>query len=230
MQPEIVVMLTHHDVTVANARECFRESLDLPVKYWGFKDVGLEFSELEKLVGDFRDAGKSPVLEVVNFDESELLKSVDLAVDCGVEYFTGGLFSEAVLERTKSAGMKYFPFCGNVGGSVIELHGTQQEVIADAQRLLKAGVDGVDLVAYRYKDGDPIELANAAVEAVGGDKLIVAGSINSLERMDIMRGVGPFGYTMGGALFDGSFVEGGSFRENLEFVVNAKSNLEAGVR
>lgn len=230
MNPEIIVMLTHHDVTVANARELFRESADLPVKYWGFKDNGLSFTELGNLVADFRDAGKSPVLEVVNFDERELLKSMELATNCGVEYFTGGIFSEQVLAQAKAAGMKYYPFCGNVGGNVIELRGSHQSVIDDAQRLIDLGVDGVDLVAYRYKDGDPVELAQSAIAGVGAQNLIIAGSINSSERMQIMSEVGPFGYTMGGALFDGAFVEGGSFRENLQNVVALKDSLEVVAR
>ncbi|MCW4466788.1 hypothetical protein OK351_14940 [Glutamicibacter sp. MNS18] len=230
MNPEIIVMLTHHDVTVANARELFRESADLPIKYWGFKDNGLSFPELGNLVTDMREAGKSPVLEVVNFDEAGLLKSIELAVDCGVEYFTGGIFSDKALEQAKGAGMKYYPFCGNVGGSVIELRGSHQSVIDNARRLIELGVDGVDLVAYRYKDGDPVELAKAAIEGVGAENLIIAGSINSCERMQIMAEVGPFGYTMGGALFDGKFVEGGSFHENLERVVELKDSFEVVAR
>ncbi len=30
MRPEIIIMLTHHDVTVKNAAEIFEASLDLP--------------------------------------------------------------------------------------------------------------------------------------------------------------------------------------------------------
>lgn len=37
--------------------------------------------------------------------------------------------------------------------------------------------------------------------------------------MQLMSKVSPFIYTIDGALFEGDFVEGGSFRENLEFVV-----------
>ena len=29
MKPQIIVMLTHNDVTVANARDCFRDAADL---------------------------------------------------------------------------------------------------------------------------------------------------------------------------------------------------------
>ena len=40
MKPEIIIMLTHHDVTVKDAGEIFEQCKDLPVKFWGFKNVG----------------------------------------------------------------------------------------------------------------------------------------------------------------------------------------------
>jgi hypothetical protein len=43
--------------------------------------------------------------------------------------------------------------------------------------------------------------------------------------MQLMNDIGPFAYTMGGALFEGKFVEGGSFRDNLEFVVQAQQRM-----
>jgi hypothetical protein len=223
-------MLTHNDVTVSNARDCFRQAADLPVQYWGFKDVGLTTREMEELVGEFRDAGKTPVLEVVNFDEEDLLDAASLAVSCGIEYFTGGVFSPAVVERVHAAGMKYFPFCGRVGGSPIELTGAPEDVLDDAGRLGDLGADGVDLVAYRYTKGDPIQLAKQVVHQLGSDRVIVAGSINSTERIRLMHEIAPFGYTIGGALFESAFEPGGSFRENLERVVDIDATAGGGDR
>lgn len=212
-------MLTHHDVTVPDARDHFRAAADLPVQYWGFKDVGLPAREMETLVGELRNAGKTPVLEVVRFDEDDLVDAASLAADCGVQYFTGGKFSLAVMERVQAVGMKYFPFCGDVSGSPIELTGTPQDVVDDARRLGGSGADGVDFVAFRYASGDPIRLAKQVVHELGGDKVIIAGSINSVDRVRLAHEIGPFGYTMGGALFEGAFKPGGSFRDNLEQLV-----------
>ena len=39
MRPELIVMLTHNDVTVANAREVFEGAKDAKAKFWGFKEV-----------------------------------------------------------------------------------------------------------------------------------------------------------------------------------------------
>lgn len=230
MTPQIIVMLTHHDVTVPDAREIFRASADLPVQFWGFKDVGLPKSEMEKLVGEFREAGKTPVLEVVRFDEKDLREAAALAADCGIEYFTGGGFSEGVLARVRKAGMKYFPFCGQVGGSPIKLTGTAQSVVDDAVRIREQEADGVDLVAYRYTGGDPIALAKDVVRQLGQENVILAGSVNTVERIRQMHEIGPLGYTMGGALFESSFQPGGTFRENLEALVKINDDLAGALR
>jgi hypothetical protein len=230
LTPHIIVMLTHHDVTVPDARDCFQDAADLPIQYWGFKDVGLPAREMEKLVSDFRDAGKTPVLEVVRFDEKDLVDAASLAADCGVQYFTGGKFSQAVMERVHAAGMKYLPFCGHVSGSPIELTGTPQDVVDDAHRLGEFGADGVDLVAFRYTGSDPVQLAKQVVHRVGGDNVIFAGSVNSADRIRLVHEIGPFGYTMGGALFEGAFKPGGSFRDNLEHLVEINTGFNGETR
>ena len=42
MESKIIIMLTHNDQTVKNALEVFDSCKDLPVDFWGFKDVGYE--------------------------------------------------------------------------------------------------------------------------------------------------------------------------------------------
>lgn len=50
MRPEIIIMLTHHDVTVKNAAEVFEQCKDIEeVKFWGFKNVGLPKDEMKAL-------------------------------------------------------------------------------------------------------------------------------------------------------------------------------------
>jgi hypothetical protein len=60
---------------------------------------------------------------------------------------------------------------------------------------------------------------------LGGENLIIAGSINSTERIRRMQEIGPLGYTMGGALFEGAFVPGGSFRDNLAELVKIDAQI-----
>ncbi|MFK0008940.1 hypothetical protein ACIQTZ_18015 [Paenarthrobacter sp. NPDC090520] len=230
MKPEVIVMLTHNDITVPNAREVFAESADLPLQFWGFKDAGVTSVEARRLVDDLKAAGKTAVFEVVTFEEELLLDAARLAVDCGFDYFTGSSYSEAVRDIVQDAGMKYLPFSGAVGGSPIELHGEQGEIVDDSARIVDNGADGIDLVAYRYSDGDPVALAKATIERVGAEKVVVAGSINSVERIRLMQEIGPSAYTIGGALFEGAFVEGGSFRDNLQQVIGLSASVTGKVK
>ncbi|MGW5153431.1 hypothetical protein [Rhodococcus koreensis] len=69
MKPQIVAMIIRNDGTATNTRECFHDAADLPVQYWGCEDVSLNAPEMETLVGDFEEAGETPVREVVTFDE-----------------------------------------------------------------------------------------------------------------------------------------------------------------
>lgn len=220
MKPAIIIMLTHNDITVKNAAEVFESCKDLPVSCWGFKDVGLEKDEMIKLNQTMKAAGKTTFLEVVTYTEEECLEGAQLAIDCGFDYLTGTIFFPSIVEKLKGTGLRYYPFPGDVGGSPVMLRGTIEEIVADSRRLVDAGADGVDLTAYRYADGDPFELAKAVAAEIGNDKLMIAGSIGTTERMDLMKELEPYGYTMGSALFDAKFIDTGSFRENLEFVLD----------
>lgn len=218
-------MLTHNDVTVKDASYIFEKSADLPVKFWGFKDVGIPESEMVALCKQMKDAGKTTFLEVVNFTENECMRAAQLAYDCKFDYLTGTIFFPSILDFVKDKKMKFFPFCGDIYGSPISLKGEAEDIVEDSLKLKQLGVDGVDLVAYRYHGQNPEDLARKVVEAVGGGNVIIAGSINSLDRMKIMNEIGPFAYTMGSALFEGKFVEGASFRENLEYVIQAQEKI-----
>ena len=49
MIDKIIIMLTHNDKTVKDAIEIFEENKDLPIQYWGFKDVGMEPEKMKVL-------------------------------------------------------------------------------------------------------------------------------------------------------------------------------------
>ncbi len=220
MTPELIIMLTNNDITVTNAAEIFEQCKDLPAKKWGFKDVGLPKDQMTALAKAMKDAGKETYIEVVTYTEEGCLEGAKLAYECGFDYLTGALPFDSVFAYAKEHNLKYSPFCGKVGGSPVALTGSIESVVASAKKCIENGANGVDLTAYRYVDGDPVELTKAVVEAVGGDKVCIAGSIGNTERMDAMKEAGVAEYTMGSALFNANFIPGGSFRENLEFVLN----------
>ncbi len=218
MRPEIIIMLTHHDVTVKNAAEIFEECKDLPVKYWGFKNVGLPKDEMKALAKAMKDAGKTTFLEVVTYDEASCLDGAQTAIDCGFDCLMGTLYYDSVAKLLKDNNMDYMPFVGKVSGSPSILEGSNEEIIANAKELMAKGITGFDILAYRHViDGE--KLAREFCAAVDA-KICIAGSISSYERIDTMFDIGPWTFTMGSALFDKKFVPNGSFYENLEAVAN----------
>ena len=217
MKPEIIIMLTHHDVTVKNASELFDECKDLDVKYWGFKNVGLPKDQMKALASKMKAAGKTTFLEVVTYDEASCLDGAQTAIDCGFDYLMGTLYYDSVAELLRKNNMSYLPFVGKVSGSPSILEGTNEEIIANAHELMAKGIKGFDILAYRHViDGE--KLARDFCKAVKA-QICIAGSISSYERIDTMFDIAPWTFTMGSALFDKKFIPDGSFRENLKAVV-----------
>lgn len=218
MKPEIIIMLTHHDVTVKNAMEVFETCKDLPVKYWGFKNVGLPKDQMKALTSAMKAAGKTTFLEVVTYDEESCLDGARTAIDCGFDYLMGTIYYDSVAKLLKDNGMRYLPFVGKVSGSPSVLEGTNQEIIQNAKDLMAKGMTGFDILAYRHVvDGE--KLAREFCAAIDA-QICIAGSIDSFARIDIMFDIGPWTFTMGSALFDKKFVPEGSFRDNLKAVAD----------
>jgi len=123
-----------------------------------------------------------------------------------------------VFDYIKTTSLKYCPFVGRVSGSPSILQGTLEEMLAEEASFAEKGVFGVDILGYRYVDGDAGEFCARYLEKA---KLptVLAGSIGSKERLDDVRRMNPWKFTMGGALFTQNFAKGGSVRENLEQVI-----------
>jgi len=216
MKPKLIVMLTNNDQTVSNALEVFEGCRDLPVQFWGFKNVGLPVDRMKTLVSNIRTAGKTACLEVVTYTEKECMEAARLAVECRFDYLMGTLFYPAVFDFLKGKPIKYSPFCGKVSSNPSVLEGTIEEIIAEGRRLEKIGVDAFDLLAYRYV-GDPEALATAFIKAIK-IPVVLAGSVDSFARIDRVEAMGAWGFTIGGAFFSKKFVKDGSFREQVAAV------------
>ena len=95
--------------------------------------------------------------------------------------------------------------------------------IEHADRFEKAGCAGVDLLAYRATEADPIELVRAARKAMKG-VLLVAGSVDGPARVRELKDAGADAFTVGSAAFDLSFAPGkGTLRAQLEAILDATS-------
>lgn len=224
MLDKIIIMLTHNDKTVPNAIELFEENKDLPIQYWGFKDVGMAPDKMKLLCTKMREAGKISFLEVVSYTEEECMRGAEIAVECGFDYLLGTLYYESVAEYIKKQGLKYCPFAGKVSGSPSILEGTLEEMLAQEAEFAKNGVFGTDLLGYRYTEGDP-NILSAEYIKYAKRPVVLAGSIGSEERIKLVKDMNPWTFTMGSALFTENFVGGGSFRENLEYVVDFLKTL-----
>jgi hypothetical protein len=213
---KLIVMLTHNDETVKNAKEIFNECKDLAVDFWGFKNIGLPLGQMKDLAGAMKDAGKTTFLEVVTLSEEECLEGARMAVECKFDYLLGTVFYPSVIEHCKKMGVKYLPFCGKVYGHPSILEGTPDEIANDAMKLQAAGCHGTDLLAYRNKE-QPEEVARTLVKKVNFP-VVVAGSIDSFERIDAVQKINPWTFTIGSALFEGKFGPAKTFREQLKAV------------
>ena len=213
MKPELIVMLTHNDQTVENALELFEEMKDTPVMHWGFKDVGLQPENMKAVVNSMNTAGKTTYLEVVSLSEEEGLIGARLAVECGFDVLMGTVFFDSINDYLKDKMVKYYPFPGHVHSHPSILDGTIEEIVNHARTMEAKGVDGMDLLTYRYTGDAPV-LLKAVVQATNVP-IVSAGSINSDARIAEVRDTGAWGYTIGTAFFEKKFVPEGSFRDNM---------------
>jgi DNA-binding NarL/FixJ family response regulator len=201
---EFIFMLTHNDSTVENAREVLDSVVATGLTHIGFKDVGATAEKQRELAQAAKAAGMTVYLEIVSVDKSDELASVDAAISAGVDWIVGGKFAEEATERLVGTGIKFAPFPGRVVGHPSELEGTIEEIAAHASQLVAMdGVHGVDLLAYRHKGVDPLELTKAVATAIGDRPLIAAGSVVKQQQIQGLAEAGAWGFTIGGAIFDG---------------------------
>jgi hypothetical protein len=218
MAPQLITMLTYEDETVKNSFEVFDQCADLPSAFWGFKDVGLPKPNMKRLVQHMREKGKTTFLEVVSLSEKECLDGARLALDCGFDYLMGTVYYDSVFRLMEGKATKFFPFAGKVSGHPSILEGSIPEIVADGRRMQERGVAGFDLLAYRYT-ADAEALAETFVRGVRVP-VVLAGSIDGFPRLDVMKRIQPWAFTIGSAFFDQKFVPGGSFREQMAVVLD----------
>jgi hypothetical protein len=216
MKPEFILMLTYNDSTVKDALKIFRECRDLPITHWGFKDVGLPPDEMKTLVREMKSAGKTTYLEVVSLSEEEGLRGAKIAVEAGFDVLMGTVYFDSIRDYLKDKPIKYYPFPGHVHSHPSILDGTMDEIVSHAKFLESKGVQGMDLLTYRYT-GDAPALLKEVVKATSLP-IVSAGSIESYKRIAEVWKTNAWGFTIGSALFDRKFIADGSFKDNARAV------------
>ena len=219
---EFIFMLTRNDATVPDAAAVYETLRDSGLRYVGFKDIGLPPGQLRDLAATMRGDGREVFLEVVSERPEDEIRSVEAALDIGVDWLLGGTHADealAILDRVGPPGTpgrpRYCPFPGRVVDHPSILQGTLEDIAGSARDLTaREGVDGLDLLAYRWS-GDVPALVRAVVTACSGP-VIAAGSVDSVERINALADAGAWAYTIGGAIFDRRLPAGPSVREQVD--------------
>jgi hypothetical protein len=216
---EFIFMLTRDDQTIADARRVYESIAGTGIRHVGCKDLGLPRDELEALMQDIRANGHTSYLEVVSETDEATLQSARVAAEIGPDYLIGGTLVEPVQEIIDGTGIRFFPYIGRVIDHPCLLRGSIAEIADDARRVEALGVDGINLLAYRY-DGDVDELVEAVVGATSLP-VVAAGSVDSAERIQALAERGAWAFTIGTAALDGRLVPGAPLADQLRFILDA---------
>jgi hypothetical protein len=212
--PELIVMLTHNDLTVTDACEIFDQCKKSKAKFWGFKEEPLPLEQMQKLFAYMKDCGKTTFLEVVSYSEEECLEGARKAVACNCDFLMGTTFFDSVNDFCRENHLNYLPFVGKISGRPSVLEGTPEEMIDEANAYIAKGVYGIDLLGYRYT-GDAVLLNREFVKNMKVP-VCIAGSVNSYERLQEIKAVSPWAFTIGGAFFENKF--DGTMKEQIDKV------------
>ena len=203
---DFIFMLTRQDQTVLDALDVMAEIGPLGLKHIGFKDVGVDKPTLRALNQAIKTAGAISYMEVVSTSPEAALQSARVAAEIGIDRLLGGTAVAEILAIVKASGIACYPFPGKPVGHPTKLGGNAEMVEGQCRRFLEMGCAGVDLLAYRATEADPLDLVKAARRGLGNKGgLICAGSVDSPARIAELKAAGCDAFTIGSAAFDGSF-------------------------
>jgi len=201
-------MLTRQDRTIPGCLDVLAQIAPLGLKHIGFKDVGADEFTLRALNSGIKALGAQSYLEVVATSPEAALNSARIAVAIGVDHLLGGTQVPATLSLLQGTGIKYYPFPGSPTGHPTQLGGDAAQIATHTADFIAQGCAGVDLLAYRATDADPLALVRAARAASRAAKLICAGGVDCPDRIAALRTAGADSFTIGSAAFDGIFAPG----------------------
>ena len=218
---DFIFMLTRNDRTIEDAASLVDAACELGVRHIGFKDVGVPFATMRDVTDRIRRQGGVVYLEVVSTTSDAVFRSLQSARALDVDRVLGGTDLDSAT-RILGGLDRYFPFPGKPVGHPTRLEGSAELVAEHCRASCEAGCAGVDLLAYRATEANPLDLVRAARRALPGKTLIVAGSVNSTERIHALAAAGADAFTIGSAVFDGAFSPSkGSFRAQILDILEA---------
>jgi len=199
---EFIFMLTRDDATVPDCLVVMDAIEGLGLAHIGFKDIGADSATLRALNRRIKASGAISYLEVVATSPEAALNSARMAVEIGVDRLLGGKQVEETLAILAGTGIEYFPFPGKPVGHPTALGGNAADVRRDCEDYVALGCAGVDLLAYRATEAEPLDLVRAARRGLGHNKkLICAGGVDGPDKIAALRGAGCDAFTVGSAAF-----------------------------
>jgi Histidine biosynthesis protein len=218
---DFVFMLTRSDATVEDCLAVMDDIAPVGLTHVGFKDVGVSPAVLKQLHARIKATGATSYMEVVSTTTEACLTSAKVARDLGVDRLLGGTQVDEVLAILEGSQTQYLPFPGRPHDHPTKLGGSPAQIAEDTKRSRAKGCAGVDLLAYRATEADPLELVKAARAASDGI-LLVAGAVKTVAQIKALAAAGADSFTVGSAVLDGSFVPHyGSLRSQLQAVLDA---------
>ena len=214
-------MLTRDDKTVPDCLEVLEAVAPHGVAHIGFKDAGADKATMARLTAAIRRAGATSYLEIVSLEPEAGVAAARLAAEIGVDCLMGGTDMAGMKAALGNAPVAFLPFVGKPSGHPTALGGTAEDVAADCRRARALGCAGVDLLAYRATDAAPLDLVRAARGALDGGRLVVAGSIDTPERVRAVAAAGADAFTIGTAVLDRRFAPGLDAIEDQLYAIQA---------
>jgi hypothetical protein len=218
---DFIFMLTRSDETVVDCLEVWDAIEHVGLRHAGFKDVGVETATLVELNRRMHQSGVTTYLEVVSTSAKGCLQSSRAAVEIGVDRLMGGTLIDQTLRILEGSAIEYLPFPGLPTGHPTQLGGDAALVESQCNDFQTRGCAGVDLLAYRATEADPLDLVRAARRGTAG-YLVVAGSVSTPAQIEDLKQAGADAFTIGSAVFDGSYsTNKGSIVSQLRDVMDA---------
>ena len=203
---DFIFMLTRNDRTVEDSLELVDLIGPVGLRHIGFKDIGVAPAVLKGLTRAIDALGAISYMEVVSTTAEDCLNSARIARDLGVKRLLGGTQVDEIMKLLEGSETRYYPFPGIPVGHPTRLGGSPAKIEADCRGFAAKGCAGCDILAYRATEADPVDLVRAARRGLGSGKyLIVAGAVTSAERIRAIKAAGADAFTIGTAVFDGSY-------------------------
>ena len=202
---DFIFMLTRNDRTVEDADSLVDQACDLGVTHIGFKDVGVPSAAMQELVGKIRRRGGVCYLEVVSTTSEAAIRSLESGAALGVDRILGGTDLRG---RTTHPG-RPFPLLSvsRHARSVIRPGWRDRRrwspSIASERGRWGAAASIFSRIGPRRPNRST--WCGRHASAFPGGKLIVAGSVNSPQQIHALSASGVDAFTIGSAVFDGSF-------------------------